>query len=262
MNGYTAERKILTAIRLKALREERKLSHSMLAKQLTEIYKTPISRDVLINYEISECHHTKFETGFGMRVEYIANLADFYNVSINYLLGATSTRTVDENIESACKYTGIEESALADLHEYSNEPNNEFNVEILSYLIKNGYLQNIIRHLKRTLVSSFEFDLIYSELSEEREKNLILASNEFEFNKLMIEMYKDIHEKLSAEYISEIKETAIEHIENIKETAVITKQKMDEILQNLQAKSHSINEQEVQAAYVRKLIDKHERGQK
>ena len=100
--------------RLKDLREERGLSHIELIKQLSDKYGTSISRDSLMAYEIADETRAKASKlpNLGMRVEYLYCLADFFEVSIDYLLGKTDTKSVEYNIQSACGYTGLSEAAI------------------------------------------------------------------------------------------------------------------------------------------------------
>lgn len=83
---------LITAKRLKELREEKKLSHISLSKALKEQYGIDISRDSLMCYEVSDPHHTKAYKNEGMRVEYLRCFSEFYDVSSDYLLGLTDDR--------------------------------------------------------------------------------------------------------------------------------------------------------------------------
>ena len=37
----------------------------------------------------------------------LIKIADFYNVSIDYLLGLSNIKSVDTDMQTACKYTGL-----------------------------------------------------------------------------------------------------------------------------------------------------------
>ncbi len=111
--------------RLKALRQEHDLSHVALAKQLEEKYGISISRDSLMSYEISEETHSKAAKlpNMGMRVEYLYCLADFYGVSLDYLLGVSPIRVVDPEVRSIHEYTGLSEEAIRFISGINNIPN-------------------------------------------------------------------------------------------------------------------------------------------
>lgn len=100
--------------RLKDLREECGLSHIELIKQLSDKYDVSLSRDSLMAYEIADETRAKASKlpNLGMRVEYLYCLADFFEVSIDYLLGKTDAKSVEYNIQSACGYTGLSEAAI------------------------------------------------------------------------------------------------------------------------------------------------------
>ena len=70
------EQSVKMGKRLKALREEtplngKKMSHEKLKEKLKEIYGVEISRDSLMNYEVSDVNHSKFGTNLKMNVEYL-----------------------------------------------------------------------------------------------------------------------------------------------------------------------------------------------
>ena len=80
------EQSVKMGKRLKALREEtplngKKMSHEKLKEKLKEIYGVEISRDSLMNYEVSDVNHSKFGTNLKMNVEYLNCLSSFYGVS-------------------------------------------------------------------------------------------------------------------------------------------------------------------------------------
>lgn len=75
--------------RLKELRQECGLSHVQLRDQLKDRYGISVSRDSLMAYEVADDTRSKAEKlpNLGMRVEYLYCLADFYGVSLDYLVG-------------------------------------------------------------------------------------------------------------------------------------------------------------------------------
>lgn len=104
---YGKRLKIRTAKRLKELRTNYNngngISHEKLAAELNKRYSKLenerknnylgslrgeiISAGVLKNYEITDVNHSKFNAGYGMNISYLTMLADFYNVTTDYLLG-------------------------------------------------------------------------------------------------------------------------------------------------------------------------------
>lgn len=103
--------------RLKELREERLLSHDKLKDQLKEKYGISVSRDSLMAYEISDETRAKADKlpNMGMRSETLYCLADFYGVSLDYLLGKTDIKSSDTDLRSVCEYTGLTEQAVKNI---------------------------------------------------------------------------------------------------------------------------------------------------
>lgn len=97
--------------RLRELREERGLSHVELIKQLNEKYSISVSRDSIMAYEIADGSRAKASKlpNMGMRVETLYCLADFYGVSLDYLLGKTEVFDFDVDIRGICEKTGLDE---------------------------------------------------------------------------------------------------------------------------------------------------------
>lgn len=106
------EKSYIMAERLKQLREEKGYSHEKLSNALNERYGIKISSDSLMNYEVSDPHHTKAGKNQGMRVEYLRCLADFYGVSSDYLLGISDISSPSIDVQALVKYTGLSESNI------------------------------------------------------------------------------------------------------------------------------------------------------
>lgn len=49
-------------------------------------------------------------------IEKLIKIADFFNVSTDYLLGRTDVSTIDAEIKAICKYTGLSETSVNNLH--------------------------------------------------------------------------------------------------------------------------------------------------
>lgn len=104
------------AERLKTLREKKGLSHDKLSKALLDQYSVKISPDSLMNYEVSDQNHTKALKNQGMRIEYLRCLADYYNVSTDYLLGIDDIQSPNCDTRASAKYTGLSEGSISFLH--------------------------------------------------------------------------------------------------------------------------------------------------
>ena len=51
-----------------------------------------------------------------MRLELLYNLAQFYGVSVEWILGITDNRTTDIKVKEICEYTGLSEHAVNELN--------------------------------------------------------------------------------------------------------------------------------------------------
>lgn len=113
--GFDTGKSFIMAERLKQLREGRGLSYDKLSKALADQYGVKISPDSLINYEVADANHTKAYKNQGMRVEYLRCLANFYQVSADYLIGISDVKSQDSSISTIVKSTGLSESAALSL---------------------------------------------------------------------------------------------------------------------------------------------------
>ena len=49
-------------------------------------------------------------------IEVLTKIADYYNVSADYLLGRTNAETTDKDLRFVCEYTGLSENTIMTLH--------------------------------------------------------------------------------------------------------------------------------------------------
>lgn len=106
----------IMAARLKELREAHGFSHLRLSAALREKYGIKISKDALISYEAPE-FHARAGANEGMSVRYLRSLADFYGVSVGYILGLEDLPDPDANKRAFQQMTGLNDAALSVLTE-------------------------------------------------------------------------------------------------------------------------------------------------
>ena len=167
-----------TAKRLKSLREKANLSHAKLKVALEEKYNINISEASLKKYEISEKYHSNYGDVKGMKIEYLDMFADFYNVSTDYLLGRTKSKSINLIEQALYDKYGLSVSALENLSElwengktstadtFFGLNSNEFiklnPAYILDYMLSSQYF-----------VESFTFDLLrYCEIRYNKQDSL------------------------------------------------------------------------------------------
>ena len=103
---FDDNQKIITAQRLKELRNKKNLSHEKLHDELKKI-NINVSVGSLKAYEVTDIYHSKFHSTKGMSIETLYGLAGFYNVSSDYLLGLTDNPTTEAELRTVCDYTGL-----------------------------------------------------------------------------------------------------------------------------------------------------------
>ena len=107
-----------TAKRLKALREQKGISHKTLSEALKEHYNIRASKGTLIAYEVADENHSQSNSFRGMSIERLFYLSQFYNVSADYILGLT-----DDNSKKtiAVDDLGLSSEACAVLRDLKQE---------------------------------------------------------------------------------------------------------------------------------------------
>lgn len=155
--------------RLKSLRENtilngKKMSHVELKKKLKEKYGVEISRDSLMNYEVSDVNHSKFGTNLKMSAEYLNCLACFYSVSTDYLLCRSDAKTVDEDIQVACKTTGLSAEAIDALRFDSGKKKERDIWGVEDFLIKNLYISYWARYIRDSVRNIAQLKIVQSKL--------------------------------------------------------------------------------------------------
>ena len=127
--------KIIFAGRLLELREHSGLSRQEVADNLN------ISRASLEYYEKGK-RRPDFNT--------IADIARFFNVSIDYLFGLSDVETTDKDVQFICEYTGLKEESVNWLHgmKFAEQEDDEKEIEekkniINSMILLDGNISSI-----------------------------------------------------------------------------------------------------------------------
>ncbi len=153
MTLMTDNQKIIIAKRLKELRNLHKYSHETLHQKLKS-EGIEISVQSLKDYEfIGPANNVKFKATKGMSIEKLYNLAQFYNVSTDYILGISNATPINEYENIACQYTGLTENAVKKLHHTNYDIENLSKIiedpiffELLSELNRHSKIKKIIEH--------------------------------------------------------------------------------------------------------------------
>ena len=108
---------------ISSLLKERKITPGELAGHLG------VTRQTVSNYCLGQTTPS---------FQLLCEIADFFNVSTDYLLGRTETRSPDANIRAVCEFTGLSESAVNGLKTHSSR-----SVAFISKLIAQGEITHI-----------------------------------------------------------------------------------------------------------------------
>ena len=106
--------------RLVQLREKRGITQQELADKLE------ITRQSLSLYEKAERT---------INIELLAKIADFFNVSTDYLMGRTDVSSMNKDIQVACDVTGLSEDLVLELAKLKGVAKYEYGFELFSNLL-------------------------------------------------------------------------------------------------------------------------------
>lgn len=82
------------------------------------------------------------------KTENLIKIADFYDVSVDYLLGITDTKSRNTTIQAICEYTGLSETAVIKLHLWKDVNDRHCGWgQIISSIINSGYSEELFRNI-------------------------------------------------------------------------------------------------------------------
>lgn len=90
--------------------------------------------------------------------ETLVKIAKFFSVSTDYLVGETSTKSPNTEIQAICKFTGLSETAIMNLH---SESKDEAAIFALDKVLSNDYedLHRLNLRVHKALISSNNYSL-------------------------------------------------------------------------------------------------------
>ena len=170
---YDEARMALTKERLEDLRKEKKLSFEQLSKQLAE-RGVNISHTNLKNYEINDPVHPLYGRTRSMSIEYLVAFADFYDVSVEYLLGLSNSRK--QEYHNISEQLGLCDGAIEELIRCKEDSNSEEDPKIYAQqdtAILNDFLTSmefeiVMEKIKQSLFSYYLYALSSDEFAAKR----------------------------------------------------------------------------------------------
>lgn len=131
--------------RLRKLMEKNNTKQSDLAKFLD------ISRQAVAQYKDGKAQPN---------IEMIVNIAEYFNVSSDYLLGITNVHTNDKDLKFVCEYTGLNEDAIEGIQNITEDEDKAY---LLDLFLSSKSLYGIIFNLLLLDEYSFQVDSFYIE---------------------------------------------------------------------------------------------------
>lgn len=102
----------------------------------------------------------------------LSKIADYYNVTTDYLLGRTEASSSDPDIRTACDYTGLSPKTVDILHTLTNSPSyaRDLRISFINHILESDIFWNrIVEHLQ----SAYQLRKGYkSELDPEQAEKL------------------------------------------------------------------------------------------
>lgn len=77
-----------------------------------------------------------------LSINMLIKYADYFNVSVDYLLGRTDVKSTDPNIKQICEYTGLSEAAVNCLIRSKSE--NDKERRMMSLMIENPWMHSLV----------------------------------------------------------------------------------------------------------------------
>lgn len=124
----------------------------------------------------------------------IGRIADFFNVSADYLLGRSDAWTIDNELKFVCEYTGLSEEAVqslcsihSELHELREQQNyfGDIPSEFVNVFISGGTLHVLSLYATQFLIAIMEqieshrlaIDILKTDCADKKEKLRLIDSN-------------------------------------------------------------------------------------
>ncbi len=93
--------------------------------------------------------------------EVLIKIADFYETSIDYLLGLTKIKKIDVDLQATCRYTGLSEKAIKFIHSLvlgksQNKANAKNELNALDVLLSSNAMEKFLMDLSLYLCVDFD----------------------------------------------------------------------------------------------------------
>ena len=155
-----------------------------------EHHKKPSQREIAKAIGIGSGTYAMYETGERVpSLESIIALADYHNVTVDFILGRTFANSFNPDMRGVCDYTGLLEPAVKRILEIRKKTSPEVKGEdkadkaligILSSILQDSSLGDYLTMLRRTLVCRKTGDSINNGVMKKEEFYRTLADKEYD----------------------------------------------------------------------------------
>lgn len=160
----------------------------------------------------------------------LVRIAQYFNVSTDYMLGLTEVKATEPTLKSACEYTRLTDEALKHLHGVDHIEHPLYR-DIASYLITEGTFDKIVLQLENSLIAGRQYEILYGEDTDQRQT--LLDTQQYKFNEQLSNLYKKVMEQLHEQLTDQIELVTMQRWQDLQEAAQITLEKMVAILKEL-----------------------------
>lgn len=155
---------------------------SPFAKRLQELVTNPSALKEYLGCSLQAINQYKMGTAFP-KTENLIKIADYYGVSVDYLLGRTDVRSMDGNTQIAHKATGLSEEALNLLNSWKGSDDRRKNwPDYLSRIIEDKESAKLFGNLSDIMANAKLISMMNDENSiddESRAASLWYISRNF-----------------------------------------------------------------------------------
>lgn len=160
----------------------------------------------------------------------LVRIAQYFNVSTDYMLGLTEVKATEPTLKSACEYVRLSDEAVKHLHGVDHEQHPLYR-NIASYLISSGIFDEIVTQLENSLIAGRQYKILYGKDTDQRQT--LLDTQQYKFNEQFSNLYKEVMENLNKDLADQIELVTMQRWQDLQEVAQITLEKMEAILKEL-----------------------------
>ena len=160
----------------------------------------------------------------------LVRIAQYFNVSTDYMLGLTEVKATEPTLKSACEYVQLPDEAVKHLHGVDHEQHPLYR-NIASHLISSGIFDEIVTQLENSLIAGRQYEILYGEDTDQRQT--LLDTQQYKFNEQFSNLYKEVMEHLNKDLADQIELVTMQRWQDLQEAAQITIEKMEAILKEL-----------------------------